>query len=562
MANKSLLMKKPFLITFIIGLVLLGFFYLLPLLVNSYLNNNAERIVSNMIVRTNEFAGHEVNFGKIRLDYNYQGTFLKMDSVNIQPGEELMEEDKIKFNLTFKEASLTGFRWVDFLFYNSIKLDSAYIEDVVLETITPDLEEIADKMGEENGNQGENYKKIGVNHFRINKASFENRDSETDSTRLLINDLFIFADGFSLSEQDLESQEALFTVNTIEGYLGEVQLHVNDYINVVEANDISFNTTEQKLSIEKAAFKNKLLKYSYINRFEKETNWMEFNNAQLEISGMDFQSYFREGKIAADKVQLDHLELEVFRDKRKVEDTSKRPKMVHDIIKGLPKSIWLKAINFENTSITYQERPDTKAPSSGKIFFDQVNGEILGFTNYADKLALNDTLRMNVKGRLMGEGQIDLQANYLINDEDGRFLLEGTVGQMDLTSLNNMIMPATRVALDQGRLDKLDFNIVANDIDGTGDVIARYSDLKIEILDKDYKRNKNVFRNIGAFLANKLVIRTHNPQKSGDLQKGEVYFRRAEHKFIFHYWWNLVLSGLKSTITGDTEQDLREKQTN
>ncbi|WP_339923902.1 hypothetical protein [uncultured Cyclobacterium sp.] len=555
-------MKKPFLITFIIGLVLLGFFYLLPLLVNSYLNNNAERIVSNMIVRTNEFAGHEVNFGKIRLDYNYQGTFLKMDSVNIQPGEELMEEDKIKFNLTFKEASLTGFRWVDFLFYNSIKLDSAYIEDVVLETITPDLEEIADKMGEENGNQGENYKKIGVNHFRINKASFENRDSETDSTRLLINDLFIFADGFSLSEQDLESQEALFTVNTIEGYLGEVQLHVNDYINVVEANDISFNTTEQKLSIEKAAFKNKLLKYSYINRFEKETNWMEFNNAQLEISGMDFQSYFREGKIAADKVQLDHLELEVFRDKRKVEDTSKRPKMVHDIIKGLPKSIWLKAINFENTSITYQERPDTKAPSSGKIFFDQVNGEILGFTNYADKLALNDTLRMNVKGRLMGEGQIDLQANYLINDEDGRFLLEGTVGQMDLTSLNNMIMPATRVALDQGRLDKLDFNIVANDIDGTGDVIARYSDLKIEILDKDYKRNKNVFRNIGAFLANKLVIRTHNPQKSGDLQKGEVYFRRAEHKFIFHYWWNLVLSGLKSTITGDTEQDLREKQTN
>ncbi|WP_146947865.1 hypothetical protein [Cyclobacterium qasimii] len=555
-------MKKPFIITFIIGLVLLGFFYLLPLLVNNYLNNNAERIVSNMIVRTSEFAGHEVNFGKIRLDYNYQGTFLKMDSVNIHPGQELMEEDKIKFNLTFKEASLTGFRWVDFLFYNSIKLDSAYIADVVLETVTPDLEEMTDNMGQENGNQGENYKKISINHFRINKASFENRDSETDSTRLLINDLFIFADGFSLSDQDLESQEALFSVNSIEGYLAEVELHVNDYINVVEANDLSFNTTEQKLSIEKAAFKNKLLKYSYINRFEKETNWMEFNNARLEISGMDFQSYFREGKIAADNVQLDHLELEVFRDKRKVEDTTKRPKMIHDIIKGLPKSIWLKSINFENTTITYQERPDTKAPSSGKIFFDQVNGEILGFTNYAEKLSLNDTLSIKAKGRLMGEGQIDMQADYLINDKEGKFLLEGTVGQMNLTSLNNMIMPATRVALKQGRLDNLYFNIVANDIEGTGDVIARYSDLQIEILDKDYKRNKNVFRDIGAFIANKLVIRTHNPQKSGDLQKGEVYFQRAEHKFIFHYWWNLVLSGLKSTITGDTEQDMREKQTN
>jgi hypothetical protein len=555
-------MKKPVIITFIIGLVLLGFFYLLPVLVNNYLNKNAERIVSNMILRTSDFVGHEVNFGKIRLDYNYRGTFLKMDSVSIYPGKQLMEEDKIKFNLSFKEASLTGFQWVDFLFYNSIHLDSAYIADVVLETITPDLEEITDKMGQDEGSQGENYRLIELNHFRVNKADFINKDSKSDSTRLLINDLFVFADGFSLSDEDIESQEAIFSVDIIEGYLGEVQLHVNDYINVIQANDLSFNTAEQRLSIDKGAFKNKLRKYSYINRFDKETNWMEVNNARLEITGMNFQSYFREGKIDADNVQLDHLELEVFRDKRKVEDTSKRPKMIHDIINDLPKSIWLKAINFENATISYQERPDTKAPSSGKIFFDQVNGEILGFTNYAEKLSQNDTLRITAKGRLMGEGQIDMQADYLINDKDGKFLLEGSIGAMNLTSLNNMIMPATRVALKQGRLDNLYFNITADDLDGTGDVVARYSDLKIEILDKNYKRNKNVFRDIGAFLANTLVIRTHNPQKSGGLQKGEVYFQREKHKFIFHYWWNLILSGLKSTITGDTEQDLREKAAN
>ena len=87
-------MKKPVIITFAVGLVLLGFFYLLPVLVNSYLNKNAETIVSNMIVRTNDFAGHEVNFGKISLDYNYQGTFLEMDSVHIYPGEKLKQENK------------------------------------------------------------------------------------------------------------------------------------------------------------------------------------------------------------------------------------------------------------------------------------------------------------------------------------------------------------------------------------------------------------------------------------------------------------------------------------
>ena len=181
-------MKKPVIITFIIGLVLLGFFYLLPVLVNNYLNKNAERIVSNMILRTSDFVGHEVNFGKIRLDYNYRGTFLKMDSVSIYPGKE-----------------------------------------------------ITDKMGQDEGSQGENYRLIELNHFRVNKADFINKDSKSDSTRLLINDLFVFADGFSLSDEDIKSQEAIFSVDIIEGYLGEVQLHVNDYINVIQANDLSFN---------------------------------------------------------------------------------------------------------------------------------------------------------------------------------------------------------------------------------------------------------------------------------------------------------------------------------
>jgi hypothetical protein len=286
---------------------------------------------------------------------------------------------------------------------------------------------------------------------------------------------------------------------------------------------------------------------------------MELNNARLELSGMDFQAFFRQGKIIANKVQLDNLELEVFRDKRKVEDTSKRPKMIHEIINGLPKSIWLETINFENATVTYQERPDTEALYSGRIFFDQVNGQILSFTNVAEKLSQNDTLRILAKGRLMGQGQIDMQADYLINNKDGKFLLNGKVGGMDLTSLNNMIMPATRVALKRGKLDNLYFDIIANDLEGTGKVIARYTDLEIEILDKSYKRNRNIFRDIGAFLANKLVIKSQNPQKSGELREGEVYFQREKSKFIFHYWWNLILSGLKSTISGDSEQDLREK---
>ncbi|MFO7825654.1 MAG: hypothetical protein R6V72_17075 [Cyclobacterium sp.] len=551
-------MKKPVILLLIFAGVLFALFQLLPLLVNNYLNNNAERIVRNMITRTNDFAGHEVHFGNIQLDYDYRGTFLKMESVDIMPGEGLEDVEKIKFHLSFEEASLTGFRWVDFLFFNSIKLDSAYIENVLLETVTPDWEELG-KDELEGGNEGKDYQNIGLNHLRVNQVSFENKDAATDSVRLSIKDLFVFADGFNLSREDKESPEALFSVDNIEGYMDEAQVHVNEYMNTISTKDLSFNTTDQRMVIEQVSFHNKLDKYEYINKFEKETNWMELSNARLQVEGMDFQEFFRKGRIMAASLHLDQMELEVFRDKRKPEDTTKRPKMVHEILGELPRQLDLKTISIDGAYIAYEERPDTKAPSAGKIFFDQVNGEITGFSNVKDESADNDTLKILAQGRLMGTGLIDMQANYLINDENGKFFMKGKVGGMVLAPLNDLIMPATRVALKSGRLNDLYFDIEADELEGTGEVIVKYEDLEIEILDKNFERDQNIFRKLGAFLANKVVIRSQNPNKSGNLSKGDVYFKRAQHKFIFHYWWNLVLSGLKSTLTGESEEEMREK---
>ncbi|SHM42603.1 protein of unknown function [Cyclobacterium lianum] len=549
-------MKKYTIIILIVLGLIFAIFQFLPLLVNFYLNNNAERIVSNMITRTNDFAGHEVHFGNIQLDYDYRGTFLKMESVEIRPGEQLSDEEKIKFHLSFDEASLTGFQWVDFLFFNSIKLDSAYIEQVLLETVTPDLEEINTEELGGGSDSGKDYQNIGLNHLRVNQVSFENRDSATDSVRLSIKDLFVFADGFNLSKEDRQSRDALFSVDNIEGYMDEARLHINDYRNIIRAKDFSFNTTDRKLMIQQVAFNNKLEKYAYVNQFDKETNWMELSDGRLQVDGMDFQEYFRNGKIMVDSMQLAQIQLHVFRDKRKQEDTSRRPKMIHEILNELPRQVQLRHIAIEDAYIAYEERPDTQAPTSGKIFFDQVNGNISGFSNMKSG---NDTLKVSAKGRLMGKGLIDMQADYLTNDESGQFFIRGSIGGMVLAPLNDLIMPATRVALKSGRLNELFFNISANDLEGTGDVIVRYEDLEIEILDKNYQRDQNIFRKLGAFLANKVVIPSQNPSKSGTLSEGDVYFKRAKHKFIFHYWWNLVLSGLKSTITGQTEEEMRDQ---
>ncbi|MEX2513892.1 MAG: hypothetical protein WD398_13385 [Cyclobacteriaceae bacterium] len=550
--------RKPLIIFLVVSIVIAGSFLAAPLLINWYLNQNAERILSDMITRTNDFAGHDVNFGDIEIDYDYRGTYLHLKEVEIFPGERISGKDMIRFNLSFDAASLTGFSWMDFLLNNSIQLDSAYIENVNLESETPPLEELEEGEGRQNTPEGKDYNNISVKHLRVNKVSFENRDSYTDSTRLSIHDLFVFADDFILTKEDRRSRDAIFSVKSIEGYMAQAVFHLNDYRNSVSAKDFSFNTTEKTMGIENVAFQNKLDKYEYINEFEKETNWMELKNGKLQVEGMEFQSYFRHGQIVADSLLLAGPELEVFRDKRKTEDTTRRPKMIHEVLKEMPKQINISEIIIDDAYISYEERPDTKAPRAGKIYFDQVNGRISRFTNFETLLNEDDKMEVKAKANLLGKGAIDLEVTYFLNDESGKFLMNGKVGRMDLRELNPMIEPATRVALKNGTLNDLFFNISANDIEGTGQVIAKYQDLEIEILDKNYQNNQNILRKIGAFLANKIVIPSFNPTKEGELKKGEVYFQREKHKFIFNYWWELVLSGLKSTVTGDTEADMRK----
>lgn len=553
--RRNFWIKTAIFVVLLVLLVMRG----VPLLVNVYLNANAEEIVSDMITRTNDFGGHEVSFGNIRFDYDYRGTYLHLSEVRIFPGEEINQKDKIKFDLTFDEARLTGFSWRGFLFQNSIRLDSAYIENLIIESVTPPIDSLTLNKESRTDRGGEDYEEIAVNRIRVNKLSFENRDTYTDSTRLSIVDLFVFGDDFLLTKEDLADPDALFQVTNVEGYLAEAAIHLNEFRNAVYARDFSFNTNEKKAEINQIRIRNKLEPYSYAREFKYETDWIELEEGSLQVEGLDFLSYFRNGAVHAEKLKIGDMKLTIFRDKRKPDDMERRPLMIHEVFRQLPIPLDIQEVEVVNGYVSYEERPESGAPRSGMIFFDDINATITGMSNDQERLAEDDKMVLKAKGKLIGEGQINLEVSYFLNDTTGKFLMKGSVGAMDLLGLNKIIEPSTKVSLKNGRMNSLFFNIVADDIEGTGEVIVRYENVEIEILDKNFGHDQNIFQRIGSFLANKLILKSQNPDRKGELKKGVVYYPRDQHKFIFKYWWELVLSGLKSTITGDDEEDLRRK---
>jgi hypothetical protein len=527
----------------------------IPYLANMYLNANAERIVGNMITRTDDFGGHEVKFGHIRLDYNFRGTFLELGDIVISPGEEIPAH-KIKFNLQAENAYLTGFSWYSYWMNNSIEADSAYLHNVVVESVSPPLDEL--KILNDSINGG-NYDLIGVDKVRFNRLSYRNIDSSNDSTRLNIANLTVSADNFRLSNQVLKDPKALFEVDLVEGYMEEAAFHFNKYRNAIFARDFSFHSSDGQILISAIELDNKLERYEYINQHEFETDWIELEHGAMEVRGFDFRSFFEQGIVHADFVQASDISMDIFRDKRKPLDTSRETTMLHGLVRHIPFPILIKTFRMSNGEFAYDERQDNEAASPGSIVISQVNATLKNLTNIPHHLEALNEMDLQGEGLLMNEGKIDLNVKFFLEDEADRFHMSGSIGPMPLAAINDMIGPVTRAAISEGQLNNLFFNIYADNQEGTGEVIMKYDGLKIKILDREHRDKQNIFRRAGAFLANALVVRNNNPSSDGTLVKGEVFSQRSSSQTIFNYWWELVLSGIVSTMTGSTEAEMREK---
>ncbi|WP_194774959.1 hypothetical protein [Pararhodonellum marinum] len=549
--------KKIFLL---ISFLLLLLFILrgIPFLVNQYLNKNADRIVSDMITRTSGFGDHEVSFGEVRLDYDFFGTFLELDDIHIEPSEDI-DEEKVKFHLHGKKARISGFKWMSFLFSNSISVKKAELTDIEVVSITPPLDEIEIENGNGEGD-AEDYDLISVDEIELNRFYLENRDSRTDSLRLKIEDLSVSALDFELSSDYIQDTSKLFKVGDIEGKINSVQLHFDKYRQKILVNGFSFDKDNMILEIDDFELIHKMGKYEYTSQFEDRQDWIEVREASLLVKGLNFDGYLQEGYLEVDTLVAKHPQLIVFLDKRKREDFSKRPPMVHEMLENLNQTIHIESTVLEDAYIKVEEHPDNDSPRPGHVFFDKVDATITNISNFNEKLDGRKEMELQANGRLMGVGPLEVDIKYFLENDVGKFTIKGHMGAIPLSEINTMVEPQAKVSIKSGKVNRIDFDIMANDYEGVGEVIVRYEDLEIEILDKDFQNDQNIFRKIGAFLANKVVIKSYNP-KNGNLTKGQVYYRRDQHKSLFNYWWKLLFSGLKSTITGQDEEQQRKSET-
>ena len=377
--------------------------------------------------------------------------------------------------------------------------------------------------------------------------------------RISLVNMNVNAREFKLTKEDIEDPKSLFDVEMIHGSIEKAQFHFDKFRQSTLVEDIVFDTKTKKMSIGYIGLHNKMDRYAYTALFPERQSWIDISKAKMELGGVNFGSYFKKGIVEVDTLISDGLHLELFVDKRKKEDLKKRPQMIHKVMENLKQIFHIEHLFLNNSYIKIEERPDNAAPRSAYLFFSDINAHITNVSNYVERRGKNRTLELDRTAKLMGEGPLSANVRFDLENPDGKFTLKGTLGKINLRSLNTMIEPEAKIGLKSGTISRMDFNILANDYDGSGELIIRYENLEVELLNKDYKADEQILRKIGAFLANKVVIKSNNPNKKGEVKKGNVYFIRETHKSVFAYWWKLIFSGMKSTLTGESMEEMKRK---
>mgnify|MGYP006279447377 CR=1 FL=1 len=155
-------------------------------------------------------------------------------------------------------------------------------------------------------------------------------------------------------------------------------------------------------------------------------------------------------------------------------------------------------------------------------------------------------MEMDVNAKVMGEGYLEAFFRFPLDTTSMDFNVRGSLGPMNLTHFNQIMEPVAFVHIKEGQNQQMQFEFSGDDKKSTGTMEFRYDDLSVLMIDKQ-KGQAGLDEKLGSFIANAFVLKGSNP-KSVFLRIGNIAFERDPSRAMFHYWWQSLLSGIKSSI--------------
>jgi hypothetical protein len=389
-------------------------------------------------------------------------------------------------------------------------------------------------------------KQIEIDKIFLTDTKIDIENPVEQKSDLIIPDVWLLAEGIKYNPVLAKDSGRIFYSDKICTKISNLNYILPDNLSAVKFSELQLNSADSTIKIKNFALEPRISKFDFGAAKGYQATWLRIENDSISIQDVDFQSIINDRRFAAEKLNINTMNFEIYRDKRiPFPEWQRRPLPQVELHK-IDFTIALDTIKLMNGYIGYQEHAE-KSNTPGEIYFTDLNAKVANLSNDSARLiqmpktSISATTKVFGKGRIVGEFQFDM----LHPDNIHIYGIE--VDSFDLTEFNRILIPNASAQIKSGKNKKIVMTARANEDYSYGEMRFYYNDLKVQLLSKETETPKGLGNMLGSFFANTFIIKTNNP-RNFVVKKGDIFFERDKKRAIFNYWTKTFLSGVISSI--------------
>lgn len=446
----------------------------------------------------------------------YQERILEINNISIEKPDLTVINKRLYFNDTVKVGKpKTPYQIIKKVF-KKLHIDSILLKDISLQYINKNRPKI---------------RQTALRHLDIHIG-----DIVVDSLSSKDTSRFYYTRGVTL---------------TLHGY----RLATPDSLYYLKLKQLYFSTSQKKIIIDHPQVEPRYSKKEFYRKIQRSADRFDIDAKRLSIDGIDLQRFLRYQDLHARKMDITNADVEIYHDNAyKGRKTLKTDKDPHQQLQNVALDMTLDRLNLFNATIKYAEA-DVHTGYTGVIIFNSTNGHFLNVTNDNDQKKKAPVMYASINTRFMNAANLHVNFKFNLISPTGEFNYNGKLGRFDGRILDKLVKPLALVHVKSADVEKLTFNVNANNYFGRGNLNFYYKNLNIELLKKEEGKAGLQKQGLISTLANELIINDSNPDRKGHFHPGPISLKRDPDVSFFSFLYKALLDGLKPSVGYDEKTE-------
>ncbi len=394
-----------------------------------------------------------------------------------------------------------------------------------------------------------------IDHINIINAKLT-YISDYDSIRKsqLINFSGIQLKNLIIDSGSVSDSTRPFYSDDIRFSIGNFQIPMRDSLYILsfeEANATTGNSTVECYNL-KIIPRYDEEHFQSVDGFRKAR--FDLNIKEVRLKGFDFKKLFSDHEIIAEKLLIRNILANVHTNKRIPYTPGKERRFLMESLEDIKIPFVFKITDIQKSRLNYSEY-DEKIDHRWNIFFQNFTLKAYNLTNHPDYKQLNSLTKMNARANFNDIGDMSVDLKFYHGMNPGEFSCNGSFGAMDLTKLNHIVTPFSKVEIANCDVKKITFTMRGDKRAMRVNMSMPYEDLRIVVLQMDSNEQQLKRQGFISMLANLIVVKKDNPRNGNDLYSPSFIFSRKHEQSFFSFLWKGLFKGIKETIGLSTSME-------